>query len=203
MIELYGAGPSRWVKCYWMLKELNQPFTEHVVDFKNGEHKTATMLEMNPFGKVPILIDGKITLYESMAIVNYLGEKYPEFELVPKAGTFDRAYYDQWTSFCITGLEQTLWRVTKHTFLLPENQRIQQDVQLAKDEFAQLAHILDEQIGNRSHLVGNRFTAADITMGYTLSWARSLDMLVLFKNCTRYLEEVTARPAFPVHLYNR
>jgi len=203
MIELYGAGPSRWAKCYWMLKELGKEFTEHTVKFAEGELRSAKFLELNPFGKVPVLKDGKITLFESTAIVNYLGEKYPESGLVPKSGTVERALYDQWTSFCITELEQPLWRITKHSMILPENQRIAQDVKLAKDEFAGLAKVLDVQIGNRKYIVGDRFTAADITMCYTLGWAQGMEMVAPYKNCLRYWKDNTARPAFPKHLFQK
>lgn len=203
MIELYGFGPSRWAKCYWMLKEIGKDFQEHAIQVSKGDHKSPQFLALNPFGKVPAMKDGNVTLFESTAILNYLGEKYPESGLVPKSGTPDRAHYDQWVSFCITELEQPLWRITKHTMVLPEKMRIAQDAALAREEFAQLAKVLDEQIGTRKFIVGNRFTAADITLSYTLGWAQTLELLAPYKNCTRYWKETSARPAFPAHLFKR
>src|SRR5262245_40745760 len=155
MIELYGGGPSRWVKCYWMLKELGLEFQAHEVSFLKGEHRGPEMLAMNPFGKTPVLKDGNLVLFESTAILNYLGEKYPKAGLVPRSGTTERPYYDQWMSFCITELEQPLWRILKHTRLLPESSRSPEDVRLAKDEFAQTARVFDSQIGGQRFMVGN------------------------------------------------
>ena len=203
MIEIYGNGPSRWAKCYWMLKELGVEFKEHRVNFAAGEHKSAKILAMNPFGKLPVMKDGDVTLFESTAIINYLGEKYPQMGLVPKSGTTDRAYYDQWMSYCITELEQPLWRLVKHTRMLPEAKRIAQDVDFAKEEFAHQAKILDGEVGDKKFIAGNKFTAADITLGYTLGWANGMEMLTGFNNLQRYLKEMSARPAFPTQLFAR
>ena len=143
MIELYGFGSSRWVKCYWMLKELNVPFKEHRLDLSAGELKKPEVLKLNPFGKAPFIKDSEMALFESLAILNYLGEKYPESKLVPNSGTHERALYDQWMSFCVTELEQPLWRMVRNLFIYPENRRIPQDIVKAKEDFTETVHILD------------------------------------------------------------
>jgi glutathione S-transferase len=203
MIELYGAGPSRWVKCYWMLKELNVEFEEHVLNLLGGEQKTPPMLALNPFGKAPVFKDGAVTIFESTAIINYLGEKYPQAGLVPKSGTVERAHYDQWISFCVTELEQPLWRITKHKFIFSEGKRSPHDVDLAREEFDVLAAALDKELDRKKFMVGNRFTAADITMAYTLNWAKRFELINRRPNCLRYTSEMLARPSFPAHLYKK
>lgn len=203
MIELYGAGPSRWAKPYWMLKEIGKEFKECTVDFRSGEHKGPKITGMNPYGKLPVMKDDSVVVYESTAIMNYIGEKYPESGMVPKSGTAERALYDQWMSFCTTELEQPLWRITKHTRILPDGKRIAQDVALAKEEFDAMCKILDSQIGNKKFVVGNKLTGADITLAYTLGWAQGMDMVTPHKNCMRYLKEMQARPAFPGKLFQQ
>jgi glutathione S-transferase len=198
MIELYGFGPSRWVKPYWMLRELGLEFNEHQVSL--ADLRSPAMLAMNPFGKTPIMRDGDTVLFESTAILNYLGEKHAASGLLPKAGTRERALYDQWTSFCITELEQPLWRISKHTWILPETDRIPDDVKLARREFVQVTRALEAQIGDLEFIVGNRFTAADITMAWTLNWARHVHTIDETPNCLRYTKAITSRPAFPSHL---
>ena len=203
MMELYGAGHSRWAKCYWMLKELGKDFQECPVNFMEGELRSPKFLALNPFGKMPVLKDGDVTLFESTAILNYLGEKFPESGLTPKGGTVERAYYDQWNSYCTTELEQPLWRITKHTVILPEAYRIPADVELAKKDFAYNAKIMDQQLGTKKYLVGDRFTAADITLAYTLGWAIELKLLTPYANLLRYTKETHSRPAFPEHLFGK
>jgi glutathione S-transferase len=203
MLELYGIGPSRWAKCYWMLKELGVDFKEHIVDLPSGEHKEAPILKMNPFGKIPILRDESFVLYESTSIMNYLGEKYPESKLVPLSGSYDRAYYDQWMSVCLTEVEVPLWRIIKHTRILPENKRILADVEYAKEEFSSIAKVLEKEIGNKQYLIGNCFTAVDISMAYVFGWAQFLELLEGYENCNRYRSELIARPAYPLHLFKK
>jgi glutathione S-transferase len=202
MIELYGSGPSRWAKCYWMLKELNLEFKEHRVSVVADDmKKKPEYLTLSPFGMIPFIKDESLILFESMAIMNYLGEKHPETGLTPASGTIERALYDQWNSFCVSDFEQPLWRLTRHTFRLPEAQRIPQDVALAKEDFSTLAKVVDQQIGSKRFVVGDHFTAADITMTYTLDWAKNLDLIDAYPNCQRYMHDHMARPAFPEHLF--
>ncbi|MGY3804453.1 glutathione S-transferase family protein [Pigmentibacter ruber] len=202
MLELYGIGSSRWVKCYWMLKEIGVDFKEYLTDPREA-HKDPDILEMNPFGKIPILKDGSFFLYESTAILNYLGEKFPESKLIPLSGSNDRAYYDQWMSFCLSELETPLWRILKHSIILPENKRIHADTEYAKEEFNSIVKILEKEIGDKQYLVGNHFTAVDISMAYTLGWAQFLGLLEDYGNCSRYRNSLIARPTFPVHLFKR
>lgn len=200
MIELYGGSFSRWVKCYWMLNELGLKFEPRSIDFRGRELESPKILSMNPFGKVPILKDDQITLFESTAILNYLGEKHPESGLVPTSGTIDRALYDQWMSFCITELEQPLWSIAKHAHLLPENKRVPALIPQAKEEFLATAKTFTQQFGSRKFMVANRFTAVDIALAWTLNVARQVRVLP-FPDLNRYLDDLIARPAFPKHLY--
>src|SRR5262245_6206158 len=117
MITLYGSGVSRWVRPYWLLQELDVPFEPKLVSVRKGEHRSPEFLAVNPFGKLPALVDGDLTLIESAAICTYLGDKYAEKALIPKTGTRARALHDQWVSFAITELEQPLWRIARNTFV--------------------------------------------------------------------------------------
>jgi glutathione S-transferase len=205
MIRLYGAGPSRWVKCYWTLRELDVPFEPVVVSIQKGETRSPEFLAKNPFGKIPVLEDGDVRLRESSAICTYLAEKHPEKGLLPKAGTTDRALANQWISFAVADLEQPLWRAMKHRFLYPEKTRIAAEVEVAHADFHALAATLERELRN-DHLVGGRFTLADVTLSYTLRWSRieriiGADLLASFPKLIEYTEMHTARPAFPKQLY--
>src|SRR5579883_1165068 len=163
MIKLYGAGPSRWAKCYWTLRELEVPFEPVVVSVLKGETRTPEFLAKNPFGKIPVLEDGDVRLRESSAICTYLAEKHPEKGLLPKQGTFDRALVSQWMSFAVADLEQPLWRAMKHRFLYPEKTRIPAEVEVAHADFKALAATLERELCG-DHAVGGTFTLADLTL---------------------------------------
>lgn len=206
MIKLYGAGPSRWVKCYWTLRELDIPFEPIVVSLSKGDTGKPEFLAKNPFGKIPVLEDGDLRLRESSAICTYLAEKHPEKGLLPKPGTFNRALVSQWMSFAIAELEQPLWRTMRHRFLYPEKTRLPAEIDVAHADFKALAATLERELRGE-YAVGGRFTLADLTLAYTLRWSRieriiGADLLAGFPRLVEYAEFHASRSAFPRELYS-
>ena len=201
MITLYGYNRSRWIKPYWTLRELGVPFEAKNVrpDLLRTEHPE--VLALNPFAKLPILVDGDFTVFESSAISTYLADKYPEKKLSPKSATRDRALYDQWISLASSDLEQPLWRIAKHSFLYPVEKRSAADKELAREDFLKEVSVLEEQI--TPYLVGGVFTVADIVMAYTLNWANGYKLLEGFPKVKAYLATHSGRASFPSELYGK
>jgi glutathione S-transferase len=204
VIKLYGLGGTRWVRPYWTAREAGVEFEPVVLNPGRGDTRTPEYLKLHPFAKVPALEDGDFRLFESAAICNYLAEKNPAAGLLPATGTRERALHDQWVSFVISDLEQPLWRVTKHRIAYPEARRSEADIALAKDEWKRFADVLEPLITD--HLVGERFTVADIMMAYTLRWATAArlhgeNLLARYPRLTAYLARHEARPAFPRELF--
>ena len=205
MIKLYGSGPSRWVKPYWLLRELAVPFEPVIVSIPKGEHVQPEHLARNPFGKIPVLEDGAFRLFESSAICSHLVDAHPDKQLAPTPGTRERAVVDQWVSFAVTELEQPLWRIARHRFIYPDASRIPADIALACEDFRTQATTLEQQM-RADCMVGDRFTIADLTLTYTLRWARSVrvvgvDLLEQHPRLKAYVEKHSSRPAFPRELY--
>jgi len=75
MIHLYSAPTPNGLKVSLMLEECQLPYTYHIVDLLKKEQKTASFLALNPNGKIPVLVDHNLTLFESGAILFYLAEK--------------------------------------------------------------------------------------------------------------------------------
>ena len=82
-MKLYEFPPTRSIRPRWMLQELQVPFESVWVNLIKGEHRNREFLKLNPAGKVPVLVDGDLVLNESVAIVLYLAEKYPEKGFLP------------------------------------------------------------------------------------------------------------------------
>src|SRR5262249_19152740 len=135
-------------------------------------------------------------LTESVAIVLYLAEKYPEKRLLPKdlAG---RAQVNRWLLFAATELEQPLWRISRHTALYPEDERLPGDVTLARREFGELAAVLEKHMQGREFVVGDHATVADFVVAFTLDWGGEAKLLDEFPVLRRYMERMYARPKAP------
>jgi len=76
MIKLYGIPASRAFRPLWMLEELGLAYENVPVNFADGGTRSAEFLTLNPNGHIPVLVDGEVVLWESMAISLYLARKY-------------------------------------------------------------------------------------------------------------------------------
>jgi len=196
MLKLYGFAPTRSIRVLWTLRELELDFEYVNVDLRSGDAQRPEFLELNPAAKVPVLADGDFVLTESVAIVLYLAEKYPEKRLLP-VETRERSEVHRWLLFTATELEQPLWRMSKHSALYPPEKRIAAEVGNARDDFKAMAAVLDEHMAKRPFVVGSHVTVADFVLAYTLDWANEVKLLDAFPRLRDYMERMYGRPAAP------
>ncbi|WP_437973220.1 glutathione S-transferase family protein [Sorangium sp. So ce295] len=192
-MKLYEFAPTRSIRVRWALQELGVDFETVQVNLRAGENRRPEFLKLNPAGKLPVLVDGDLVLTESVAIVLYLAEKYPEKGLLP-ADPKERAKVNQWLLFAATELEQPLWRIARHKFLYPEDKRQPGDIPVARDDFKAMAAVLEKHMDQRQFVVGDRLTVADLVMAYTLDWASEADLLGDFPQLRTYMDRMYARP---------
>jgi glutathione S-transferase len=192
-MRLYEFAPTRSIRARWTLQELGVDFEAETVNLMKGEHRRPEFLAINPAGKLPVLVDGDLVLTESVAIVLYLAEKYPERGLLPKDLAL-RAEAYRWLLFAATELEQPLWRISRHMFLYPEEQRLSADVPIASREFTEMAAVLDGHMRGRQFLVGERAGVADFVMAYTLDWGNEEKLLDGYPRLLEYMERMYDRP---------
>lgn len=195
-MELYGVASSRARRALWTLEEIGAEFTFHQIDMRKGEHRSPAFLAINPNGKVPVLVDGDITLFESGAICNYIAQQHPHANLLAEPGSRNAALCQQWIFWVVSELEQPLWSMAKHRFILPQDKRIPAMKELALFEWRRPAQILADHLAGRAYMVGESFTLADIFVGHTLNWARGAGVETGSEAAEEYLERMLARPAF-------
>jgi glutathione S-transferase len=195
-MRLYEFGPTRSIRVRWTLQELGVDFEAVSVDLAAGAHRRPEFLAINPAGKLPVLVDGDRVLTESVAIVLYLAEKYPERGLIPR-DLEERAQLYRWLLFAATELEQPLWRIARHTSLYPEPRRLPGDVALAREEFVAMAALLETHMQGRQYVVGERVTVADLVLAYTLDWANEVQLLDGLPVLRTYMLRMYDRPKAP------
>jgi glutathione S-transferase len=199
MMRLYEFGPTRSIRARWTLQELGVDFEPITVNLVAGEHRRPEFLRINPAGKLPVLVDGDLTLTESVAIVLYLAEKHPEKSLLPTS-LEGRAQVNRWLLFAATELEQPLWRISRHTALYPEEKRLPAEISLARQDFKDMATVLERHLQGRQFVVGDRVTVADFVTAYTLDWGGEARLLDDFPVLRRYMERMYERPAAPLRI---
>lgn len=195
MIKVYHAPRTRSVRILWLLEELGVPYTIEKVAFAPQPMPFA---QATPFGKVPALEDGEVSMFESGAMVEYLLERYGQGRLAPSIGNpAERAAFLQWLHYSestVLGLiAPVIWFVIYRKDA-EQNAHIIAD---AKARAATALDFLERHIGDKDYLLASGFSAADIMMGFTLGAARNFGMLdERFTRLHAYLARLEARPAF-------
>ena len=183
-------GTSRSLRCRWTLKEIG-------LEYKSIEDRSLLrsneLKKIHPLGKMPAAIIDGMPLFESSVICNYIADQSKEINLIAKTGTWSRALHDQWVLFNFTELEAWLWSTAVNTFVLPEDERIPNCISQNANMFKKGAFAIDQYLTNHDYFIENRFTVADIIIGYTLNWARRMELVKDFKSINLYLERLFSR----------
>lgn len=178
MITLYGTPKSRALRVSWLLEELGIEWQFSFLDFSKGDNRTDAYLALNPSGKIPVITDGDLVLSESAAILLYLAEKYGKGRFLPTPGSAESAKHHQWVSFIMCELEQPLWTMGKHRFALPEDQRLEAMLPVAKFEFDRASKIAEKWVPETGYVCGNELTIADILLAQTLMWGTMFEQTI-------------------------
>ena len=176
-----------------MLEELGLEY-EHVPTNFLGGNKQPEYLALNPNGRIPTLVDGDTVLWESMAINLYLAAKY-DGGLEPKS-VEELGRATQWSFWVMTEIEKAVIECLFHSVILPEDQRDAAVRAAAAKQLEAPLAVLDGALEGRDHLVGDRFSVADLNVASVLSWALLARVdLSAFPNVARWLGACTSRPA--------
>lgn len=195
-ITIHGTAKSRAIRTIWMAEELGLPYAHDPVDFRDGGTTTDAYRALNDMGQVPTLSDGDLVLTESLAINLYLAKKVGG-PLAPRDLVED-ALMTKWTLFGATQLEPCGLLVLMNSAALPEDKR---DPKLVEENLGKakrpLAH-LDRALSlGKGHLVGGRFTAADVNVGMCVYYFRTKpEAIAAHANVAAWWADIKERPAF-------
>ncbi|MDH2435383.1 glutathione S-transferase family protein [Pokkaliibacter sp. MBI-7] len=167
MITLYGSLHSRANRCAWMLKELNVDFHHEPTNFLDGSTHNPEFLQLNPNGRVPALTDDSLKLFESLAINLYLAKKFGG-PLSP-ADMEEDALMTQWTLWAVTEIEKPLLLAAANNVLFDESSRSQDEFAIALQKLSRPWGVLDKHLSQHSHIVGNRFSVADLNVASVMT----------------------------------
>lgn len=197
MIKLYEfpLSPfSRKVKV--VLHEKKVPFESVFVDLFKGETRTEAYLKLNPFGRVPVLVDGATVLFESTVINEYLEEKFPNPPLLPKdplkrakARMMDEAFDNYFMG--------ALGPIFTEKFMKPAGQANETVIQENMTKLDGILRVLEKELEGKEYLAGE-FSLGDIGFAVQLPRAESMFGLKLggYARLQAWLQRVAARPAY-------
>ena len=194
MITVYGEG--RGFRVVWLLEEMGLPYRLRDVDLLAGVEGDAEFLSVNPAGYIPALVDGDATLVESIAIMEYLLARYGPTPLAPAAADPAFPAYQQFLHLGEAGLMMPLYMTHLGRVVAPEGERNDWTARQGVEIFRSRLAIVTRQLVRTPYLVGDAFTAADISVAYSLIWARRTKHFDLGEVELAYIERTTAREGY-------
>jgi len=193
-MKIYHAPRTRSVRVIWMLEEMGLPFEVAKTDFPPTDPE---FLAANPTGTMPLFLDGDVRITESIAILQYLAGRYGPTPLA--VGPEERGYAD-YLQFLEVGeatLATPLTSLVRTRFLAPADQKQNWTVENSKAVFIDRLKLVAGQLARGPFMAGDRFTAADISVGYALGFGEGLKLADLYPaGVLDYWRGLQARPAY-------
>jgi len=162
MISLYaptGSGYSRRVRIALLEKQIEHELLP--ISLRDGEHKRPTFLALNPYGRVPVLLDGDVVLYESRAILAYLEAAYPQTPLAPLQPRA-RARMELFLNLCDLQFARLTSVISVPKRFAPPDRWPLEAMAAARGEIERHLGLLDRDLQGKRYLVDEQLTLADI-----------------------------------------
>jgi len=196
MLTLYHCNGSRSMRSLWLLHEMGIEFELKELPFSMEGLRTPEYLSVSPLGRVPCLVDDDVSVFESGAIAQYLGEHYdPEGKLHRPAGHAERTEWLIWLHYAETMAVHGASLVQQKVFIAREDRSpVVQKLESRRLEKA--LEVVDRQLGDRDYLLKSGFSTVDTNVGYSVHLAKGFVSLDPFANVVKYYERLSARPAF-------
>ncbi len=209
MIIVHHLNNSRSQRVLWLLEELGVAY-----EIKSYQRHPKTMLapeslrEVHPLGKAPVITDGKVTLAETGAIVEYIVERHGGGRLIPAEGTPERLRYTYWLHYAEGSamppllLKLIFSRLPKGPmpfFVRPIARSISRRAisTFIGPQITTHLDYLEKEIGKSAWFAGDEFTAADIQMSFPLEAAAARGGLDNSRpGLMDFLDRIHARPAY-------
>lgn len=201
MITIYGGQTSRSLRVVWLMEEMGLPYRVHQVDMLAAE-RDAAFLAVNPADYLPAMVDGDVSMVESIAIMEYLLARYGPTPLAPAPSDPAFPAYQQFLHLGEAGLATLMMLPIVSTFLAPESERISWGAQFSLKWVEKRLGLVRRQLAHAPYMAGEAFTAADISVAYALHLGKKTDVVTLGEAEEAYLARVMGREAFTRALAN-
>lgn len=193
MLKFYYSLAPNPMKVALFLEEAGLPYEAIPVDTRKGEQHAAAFTALNPNAKVPVIVDGATTVFDSNAILLYLADQSGQF--LPAAE--DRGALLSWLMFVASGIGPFTGQCVHFKHYAPEPV----PYALNRYDFEAWRHwrLIDERLATRSFMLGDAYTLVDIALW---GWARMVPFVLgsqeawaQLPHLKRWLDMVNQRPA--------
>ena len=196
MLTLHHAPNSRAGRIVWLLEELGLEYELNRMEFHPKHLKSDEHRARHPLGRVPVLDDGDVRIFESGAIVEYIVARHSDGALRPAVESPLFPEYLQWFHYCEGMVMPPVNTIVVQTLLLPPDRRDETALGQAQRLLAKAVQPIEEALVGREYLLGD-FSAVDVMLGHACYMSRRLGSVgPELQNLNAYLDRVEQRPAF-------
>jgi glutathione S-transferase len=179
-----------------LLEELKLPYALNKMNFHPKDLKSDEHRARHPLGRVPVLDDDDVSLFESGAIIEYILERHLNGGLKPPVSADEYPAYLQWFHYCEGMVMPPINTIVVNTLLLPPERRDENALGQAKRLLAKALAPVNENLAGKDYLIGD-FSAADIMLGHASYMSNRLGCVSgEMTHLTAYVARIVARPAF-------
>lgn len=194
MLKIYHSPGTRGFRVIWACEELGVPYEVEPVDFSAENRARPEWRMMNPVGKVPVMTDGEMKMFESCAMMQYVLDRYGDGKLQPAKDDPTYAHYLQWSWFAEATFARPLGEIVNHRReFKPELHNVVAEM---KSRATAAVHAIDAAVADRSYLLGDTMSAADLSICYAMRGYRRMVTEDLPGHVQGLFDRVTALPSY-------
>lgn len=195
-MKLSYAPQSRAVRVAWLLEELGIDYEVEPYTLGDPALRSPQYRARHPMGRVPLLEDGDVTIFESGAIIQYVLARHGGGRLVPDVAAPEFPVYLQWFHYTEGMIMPPINQIVVETILLPPDRRSEAHAKRNTKLLSQMLEAVERHMEGRDFIAGD-FSGADIMTGHAVIMSGRLGAdISAFQNLQAYAARLEARPAF-------
>lgn len=194
MLKIYHSQGARSLRVLWLCEEMGVPYEAAEASFMKPSDEFKAI---NPLRTVPVLIDGDVTMIESVAMMIYIMAKYGPTDLEVKPNEPGYASYLQFLLFGEAGVAAYGNPLVATRFMAPDDQKQNWTAGYLKSAILKRLEFIGQCLGGKPYIAADRFTAADISVSYIVTGAKFAGIEADIPVPVRaYVDNLWQRPAF-------
>ncbi|MDC1013650.1 glutathione S-transferase family protein [Gammaproteobacteria bacterium] len=196
MLKVHFVAGTRAGRVIWLLEELGLEYEVNIMPFTKEGLKSPEHRSRHALGRVPVLEDGEISIFESGAIIDYVLERHKNGGLKPSSDSSEFPFYLQWYHYCEGMVMPPMNQIVVQSILLPPDRRDETVLNQAKSLLTKSLAPVNENLSDKDYLIRD-FSAADLMLGHSCFMANRLGCVSEeMQNIKDYVARINARPAF-------
>ena len=196
MLKVHFAPNSRAGRIIWLMEELELEYEVNVMPFSKEGLKSDEHRARHALGRVPVLEDGEVMIFESGAIIEYVLTRHKEGGLKPETDSPEFPYYLQWFHYCEGMVMPPMNQIVVQTILLPPERRDENVLKQAKNLLTKSLMMVNANLADKEYLIGD-FSAADLMLGHACYMSNRMGCVTdEMQHIKDYVARISARPAF-------